>query len=83
MTLEELRQTIIARRKARGLTQEALGQAAALSREQVSRFENGTHDPGLRRVLRLCEALDLELLVRAGAGRPTLDDLDRLFSEES
>ena len=83
MNLEELRNTIIERRKARGLTQAALGKAAALSREQISRFENGTHDPGLRRVLRLCEALDMELLVRPGAGLPTADDLDRLFNEDS
>ncbi|MGV0953637.1 MAG: helix-turn-helix transcriptional regulator [Fluviibacter sp.] len=83
MTLEQIRQAIIQRRQERGLTQEALGQAASLSREQISRFENGVHDPGLRRLLRLCQALDLELLVRPGAGLPTLDDLDHLFNEES
>lgn len=82
MTLEELRQSIVNRRKERGHTQEALGKIAHLSREQISRFENGAHDLGVRKLVRLCGALGLEILVRPGQGMPTVDDLDRLFNEE-
>ena len=82
MDIAEIRTTIINRRKERGLTQEQLGKAAKVSREMVSRFENDAHDIGLRRLLRLSDALDLELMIRAGRGRPTLEELDDLFKDE-
>lgn len=82
MDITEIRTTIINRRKERGLTQEQLGKAAKISREMISRFENDAHDIGLRRLLRLSEALDLELMVRSGRGRPTLEELDELFKNE-
>jgi transcriptional regulator with XRE-family HTH domain len=82
MNIAEIRTSIINRRKEHGLTQEQLGKAAKVSREMVSRFENDAHDIGLRRLLRLCEALDLELIVRPGRGRPTLEELNDLFKDE-
>ena len=48
----------------------------------VVRFENGSHDIGLRRLLRLCDALDLELTLRPGKGRPVLEELGDLFKDE-
>jgi transcriptional regulator with XRE-family HTH domain len=83
MDITKIRSALTARRKERGLTQEQLGKAAKVSREMVSRFENDAHDIGLRRLLRLCDALDLELMVRPGRGRPTLDELDDLFKDET
>jgi hypothetical protein len=48
----------------------------------ILRFEKGDHDIGLRRLLRLCSALDLELTVRPGRGRPVLEELDELFKDD-
>lgn len=81
MNTQQVRSLIIARRKERGLTQQQLAEAAHLTREAVSRFENDAHDIGLRRLLRLCAALDLELFARPGHGRPVLEELDEMFRE--
>jgi transcriptional regulator with XRE-family HTH domain len=82
MDIVTIRTTIINRRKERGLTQEQLGALAKVSREMVSRFENDAHDIGLRRLLRLCDALELELIARPGRGRPTLEEVEHLFKDE-
>lgn len=82
MEISEIRRAIIQRRKERGLTQEQLGKLARVSRELISRFENHAHDIGLRRLLRLSEALDLEMVLRAGRGRPTIEELDDLFRDD-
>lgn len=82
MDIAAIRTSLIDRRKERGLTQEALGTRAKVSREMVSRFENDTHDIGLRRLLRLCDALELDLTVRPGHGRPTLEEVGELFKDE-
>ena len=82
MDAEQIRQTLAARRRERRLTQAQLGVLAQVSREMILRFEKGDHDIGLRRLLRLCAALDLELIVRPGRGRPTLEELDELFKDD-
>lgn len=82
MDIIEIRTAVAEQRKAKKLTQTQLGEAANLSREMISRFENDAHDIGLRRLLRMCEALGLELIVRPGRGRPTLEDLASLFHED-
>lgn len=82
MNITEIRTALLNRRKERQLTQEQIGKSAKVSREMVSRFENDAHDIGLRRLLRLCDALDLELIVRPGRGRPTLEDLGDIFKDE-
>lgn len=82
MDISEITRAIIQRRKERGLTQEQLGKLARVSRELISRFENNAHDIGLRRLLRLSEALDLEMVLRAGRGRPTIEELDDLFRDD-
>ncbi|MEO8411830.1 MAG: helix-turn-helix transcriptional regulator, partial [Propionivibrio sp.] len=82
MNIADIRSSLINRRKERGLTQDQLGKAAQVSREMVSRFENDAHDVGLRRLLRLCDALGLTLTIRPGRDRPTLEELDDLFKDE-
>ena len=82
MDIYTIRQTLAARRRERGLTQARLAELAQVSREMVLRFEKGDHDIGLRRLLRLCAALDLDLSVRPGRGRPTLEELDELFRDD-
>jgi len=64
--LERLGGTIRSYRKERGLTQEALAEAADLHENYVSRLETGDQEPGLFVILRLCRALNVspgELLV--------------------
>ena len=76
MDLRELgRQIALARREA-GQTQTELAAAAGLSRQTVSALERGElGDLGVRKVLRLLEALDLTLVLRRFGHRLTLDDL--------
>lgn len=81
MSAINLHQTIRDRRKEQGLSQADVADAARVARETYSRFEGGKHDIGLRRLMRICEALGLDLIARPGAGRPTVDDLDALFGE--
>ena len=57
--LERLGRTIRHYRKERGLTQEALAEAADLHENYVSRLETGDQEPGLFVVLCLCRALDV------------------------
>ncbi|MFZ4535088.1 helix-turn-helix domain-containing protein [Propionivibrio sp.] len=82
MNIAQIRDVLISRRKERGATQEKVAKSAKLSREMISRLENDAHDIGLRRLLRLCDALDLELIIRPGRGRPTLEDLGELFKDD-
>lgn len=63
-------------RKRRGVSQTTLGRAAGLSRQTISALERGTiPDLGVRKLRRVLEALDLELIVRPGGHPVTLDDL--------
>ena len=49
-------------RIAKGLTQEELAQLTGFSRPWINQFEQGKiDDPGMSRILTLCEALDITL----------------------
>jgi transcriptional regulator with XRE-family HTH domain len=67
------------RRKELKRSQAWVAEIAGIARETYSRFEQGKHDISLRRLLRICSALGLDLLARPGSGRPTLEDLDQIF----
>jgi transcriptional regulator with XRE-family HTH domain len=67
------------RRKELKRTQAWVAEVAEIARETYSRFEQGKHDISLRRLLRICSALGLDLLARPGSGRPTLEELDQVF----
>lgn len=76
MDLKELGFQIATARREQGHTQAALAHAAGLSRQTVSALERGDlGDLGVRKVLRLLDALDLTLVVRRAGHRLTLDDL--------
>ncbi len=76
MDLRELGHQVAAARRERGHTQSELALAAGLSRQTVSALERGDlGDLGLRKVLRLLDALDLTLVLRRAGHRLTLDDL--------
>lgn len=82
MEITAIRLSFINRRRECRLTQANLALLAGVSREMVVRFENGSHDIGLRRLLRLCDALDLDLTLRHGKSRPVLEELGDLLRDE-
>ncbi len=76
MDLSDLGRQIARARKAQKLSQTELAVATGLARQTVSALERGdVTDLGIRKVLRLLEALDLTLVVRPAAHPVTLDDL--------
>ena len=76
MDLDEIGQLICKARKARKLSQASLGQQLGMSRATISGIENGTvSEIGIRKIVSLCAALGLELLVQERARRPTLQQL--------
>ncbi len=75
MDIRELGAQVAQARRSRGLTQSELATAAGLSRQTVSSLERGDlGDLGLRKVLRLLDALELTLVVRREGHRLNLDD---------
>lgn len=76
MDLTELGRQVAYTRRQRGLSQSELAEAVGLSRQTISSLERGDiSDLGVRKVLRLLEALDLTLVVRPHGHLVTLDDL--------
>jgi transcriptional regulator with XRE-family HTH domain len=76
MTLAELCSEVARVRKERRLSQTDLARAAAVSRQSISLLERGTlSDLGVQKVMRVLDALDLELVVRPVGHPVTLDDL--------
>ena len=71
----EIGAAIKAARKKQKITQAELAKLAGLSRETLIRLEKGTiHDLGFRKLIRLLEALSLELHVRPAGYLPVLGD---------
>ncbi|MCB1947183.1 MAG: helix-turn-helix domain-containing protein [Rhodocyclaceae bacterium] len=63
-------------RQARGLAQDELARLAGGGRTSLSQLENGSiGEIGIRKVLRICALLGLELQVMPEGRLPTLDDL--------
>lgn len=63
-------------RKMTGRSQAALAQSLRMSRATISGIENGTvREVGIRKVLAVCAALDLELFAAPCGRRPTLQEL--------
>ena len=76
MTLTELGSEVARVRKERRLSQTDLARAAAVSRQSISLLERGAvSDLGVQKVMRVLDALDLELVVRPVGHPVTLDDL--------
>ena len=82
MITQQIRQSVAERRASLKMTQAELARRAQVSREMIVRFENGDHDIGLRRLLRICDALGLELLIRPGKGRPVVEELGEIFKDD-
>jgi transcriptional regulator with XRE-family HTH domain len=76
MDVTELGRQVALVRRRQQLSQTELGAAVGLSRQTISALERGDiSDLGVRKVLRLLEALDLTLVVRPIGHPITLDDL--------
>jgi transcriptional regulator with XRE-family HTH domain len=76
MTLTEVGIEVARARRARGLSQSDLARASALSRQTISALERGAiPDIGVRKLIRILEALDLDFLLRPAGHSVTLDDL--------
>ena len=81
-SLRDLSMLIRARRRELGLTQEDLATKAGIDTKQVSRLENGAHEPKLSTMLSLLAALDVEILLqdgRAEGGPRKSSSFDDLF----
>ena len=63
-------------RKNRKLSQADLAGALGMSRTTIGQIENATvQDVGVRKLIRLLEYFELELVVRPAGAPPTLDEL--------
>ena len=82
MEADKIRLEIISRRKERRLTQAQVSLRTKIRREVISRFENARQEISLDQLVRICDALDLELVLRPGRGRPVIEELDSLFKDE-
>lgn len=73
MVLTEFGERVQALRKARGLSQEQLAEAAGVSRQAVSKWELGESAPELEKVLALSEffGVTTDYLLKGGGGKPT------------
>lgn len=54
----DLATRLLGLRKAKGLTQDGLAEAASLDRKTVNRIENEHFSPSIETLLRVCEALN-------------------------
>ena len=76
MYLDDIGLVIKQARKSRKITQDALATQLRMSRATISGIEKGTlSEIGIRKVLSICDALGLELLVQQKSKRPTLQQL--------
>ncbi len=78
MHFDQIGSQILAARKSKKITQQALAAQLGMSRATISAIENGSiPEIGIRKVMALCAALGLELMVQQRSSRPTLQQLLR------
>lgn len=61
MERKDFGQKIVEARTIRNLTQEQLAERAGIQQNNLSRIENGRYNPGLDILIRIANALELEL----------------------
>jgi HTH-type transcriptional regulator/antitoxin HipB len=75
-TLPDVGRQYQALRKSAGKTQLEVAKSVGMRQEALSRFESGSgNDFSLVKLLRLLQALNMELDFKSATRRPTLDDL--------
>ncbi|MDQ5921984.1 MAG: HTH-type transcriptional regulator / antitoxin HipB [Pseudomonadota bacterium] len=76
MNFQEIGGQICKTRKAKKITQKNLGSQLGMSRATISGIENGTiNEIGIRKIIAICEVLELELKVEIKSRRPNLEQL--------
>lgn len=65
-------------REAKGLSQKALGEALGISRETISKYENGERFPSFDRAISIAVFLNVSLLYLAGLADHEYLDLSTL-----
>lgn len=76
MDMFEVGAVIQDKRKSLGFTQKKVTDPLGMSRATLSNLETGNIDDlGLRKVMKICDELGLEVVVREKRSRPTLNDL--------
>jgi transcriptional regulator with XRE-family HTH domain len=83
MLLVDVGERVRTARKAKGLAQRELAERSGVSRARIDALENGRpSDIGFNNVIRILNAVGLDLQITDGPRRPTLDDLMRENEEE-
>ena len=83
MNLQEIGQRVRDARRRRKLSQAALAKQFGMSRAAISGIERGTiREIGVRKLMRLCDALGLDLRVQSQAKRPSLEELQRELRDD-
>lgn len=62
--IREFQHALIRARLEAGLTQEELGKLMGMEQSAIARIERGSHLPNLETILRLAEALKIEVTIR-------------------
>lgn len=75
--LDDIASAIRAARKAKGFTQQELGQRVGLPQSHVSRIENGAVDLQLSSLAEIARALNLEVRLVPRKALPAIDGLLR------
>lgn len=76
MNVQDIGVVLRSARKSAGRTQASLARALGMSRATLSAIENGTvQEIGVRKLMALAAALDLELTIGPRSRRPTLAEL--------
>lgn len=76
MDIIELGQELANARKKHKLTQANLAKLAGIGRATLSQIECGTiNEIGINKIIRLCDLLSLELIIKPKNARPTLQQL--------
>jgi len=63
MTETQIIETIKKKRKEKGLTQTGLAEVLGIKRQYISAIEQGKRVPTIKTLVRICEALELEIKV--------------------
>lgn len=76
MTYQELGTELVALRKSKSLSQQALADAVGVSRATINALEKGRSiDIGIRKVIKILEFFDQELCFKQKTNFPTFDEL--------
>lgn len=61
--LDSVREMVSKARKMKGMSQQQLAEAAGVERKTIHRFENGLNTFNLATLIRVCDALNIRLMM--------------------